>query len=176
MRNAKQWFGIILGMVMLFLLTGCAPGPTPGPTPSPTPGEMEKDFTLPTVEDESFTLGDHLGRPIVLSFFVPACGGCQQQIPHLNSIHEKYKDTENLLVLGVGVGTMQRIASYVAQRGIEYTAVVDETQDVARDYGVSSVPRTFFVNRLGQIVSSSQDGRTTALTLEELEQYLQEIL
>jgi len=175
MRNTKQWLAIFFVAVMVFTLAGCAPGPTPGPTPTPTPtptpGGMEKDFTLPTVDGESFTLGDHLGRPIVVSFFTTTCPACSRQIAPLNAIHSKYSETRNLLVLGVGAGTMQRIASYVEQNGIHYPAVVDEDRNVTRDYGVRAIPHTFFINRQGRIV----DDHLGWLSEGALESYLARI-
>jgi len=146
---------VTVAVFLLFFISGCIPtASNPNPTPSPPPrqGEMEKDFTLQALDGESLTLGDHLGRPIVVSFFRPGCGPCQRQIAPLNSIHVAYHKTRNLLVLGVGSGTSTVIAAYVDNNAIQYPVVLDSARDVSRLYGVSGVPTTFFIDRQGRIV------------------------
>ncbi len=143
---SKYVLGIVCSVVLTAcIITGCAPGPTPG--------EKAQDFTLNTVAGESFTLEDHLGRPIVLSFFTATCPACRPLIAPLNELHAKYRDTKNLLVLGVGIGSLEAITTYVQERGITYPVVVDSNRVVSRLYGVSGIPHTFFINRRGMIVS-----------------------
>ncbi len=170
-ERMNRFVPVIVLLILVCLVSACLPAepePTPTPTPTPTPGEMQKDFTLQTVEGESFTLGDHLGRPIVVSFFRPGCRPCQRQIAPLNAIYAEYQDTQNLLVLGVGAGTPAVIAAYVDNNDITYPVVVDSAWVASNLYGVSAIPRTFFINWQGEIVRSPLGFLSEA----ELESYL----
>lgn len=127
-----------------FFIISCAPGSSSSP--------KAPDFTLNTVEGESFSLKDNLGRPIVLSFFTATCPACRPMVAPLNEIHSKYRDTKNLLVLGVGIGSTEAIASYVEERGITYPVVVDTNRVASVLYGVTGIPHTVFINKQGRIV------------------------
>ena len=137
-----------LCIVVLLAVTGCMPTP-PTPTPTPTPG-MEKDFTLLDLNGRSFTLSDHLGKPIVLCFFMSNCPACKSEVPHLNSVHQKYVDSEELMVIGIGIRA--GIAEFVQSQGVQYLVLQDDENETVSDlYGVWSVPHNVFINRQGKI-------------------------
>ncbi len=157
-----------LCVIILIAVTGCMPTP-PTPTPTPTPG-MEKDFTLLDLSGRSFTLSDHLGKPIVLCFFMSNCPACKSEVPHLNSIHQKYADSEELMVIGIGIRA--GIAEFVQSQGVQYLVLQDDEDETVSDlYGVGSVPHNVFINRQGKI--TRQFARS--LSESELEQYINEI-
>ena len=158
-----------LCIVVPMVVTGCIPNP-PTPTPTPTPG-IEKDFTLLDLNGRSFTLSDHLGKPIVLCFFMSNCPACKSEVPHLNAVHHKYAGSEELLVIGIGIRT--GIAEFVQSQGVQYLVLQDDEKETVSDlYGVRSVPHNVFINRQGKITHQI----SRSLSESELEQYISEIL
>jgi peroxiredoxin len=167
----KKLFLLIMALciVVLLAVTGCMPTP-PTPTPTPTPG-MEKDFTLLDLNGRSFTLSDHLGKPIVLCFFMSNCSACKSEVPHLNSVHQKYADSEELMVIGIGIRA--GIAEFVQSQGVQYLVLQDDENETVSDlYGVGSVPHNVFIDRQGKITRQIAQ----SLSESELEQYIDEIL
>jgi peroxiredoxin len=166
----RQLFIILLSnIIMIFMVTGCIPTPST-PTPTLTPG-MEKDFTLLDLSGKSFTLSDHLGKPIILCFFLSNCPACKNEVPHLNLVHQKYADNDDLMVIGIGIRS--GIAEFVQSQGVQYLVLQDhENETVSNLYGVWSVPHNVFINRQGRIT------RQIAQSLSEsgLERYINEIL
>ncbi|MCX6089275.1 MAG: TlpA disulfide reductase family protein [Candidatus Atribacteria bacterium] len=152
---------LICAALLILSISGCSVRP---------PASMEKDFTLNDLNGNSFTLSQHLGQPILLCFFLSGCHFCANEVPNLNAVYNKYKDSQGLLVLGIGVGS--GISEFVTSHGVIYPALIDQNQAVADLYNVGPVPHNVFINKKGSIV------RTEAheLTESELEQYLQEIL
>ena len=50
----------------------------------------------------TFMLSSLRGKPLLLNFWATWCGPCRVSIPHLNEIHEKFKD-KGLIVIGQDV-------------------------------------------------------------------------
>ncbi len=166
----KKLFLLIMALciVVPLAVTGCMPTP-PTPTPTPTPG-MEKDFTLLDLNGRSFTLSDHLGKPIVLCFFMSNCPACKSEVPHLNSVHQKYVDSEELMVIGIGIRA--GIAEFVQSQGVQYLVLQDDENETVSDlYGVWSVPHMFLLTVRGKSLV-----KLLNLFESELEQYIDEIL
>ncbi len=164
---------LLIGTFITVFLVGC----TPLQPPSGTQVDMEKkDFTLPLLTGGTLRLSDFLGQPVLLVFFTPTCGGCQTEAPLLETIYQRYRESDNFLVIGVGYvgqngeGALQE---FVQENGITYPVAIDTSATkIYQNYGVSTVPHNFFFNKEGNIVRS----HVGPLTLDLLEQYVREIL
>ncbi|MGC8778778.1 MAG: TlpA family protein disulfide reductase [Candidatus Caldatribacteriaceae bacterium] len=172
----KAHLVVLTLFVVLGLLAGCiAVAPTPSSTPT-CPSDMEeKDFTLPLLQGGSLRLSDYLGKPVLLTFFTPTCPHCIQEAPILEAAYRKYKDTHDLVVIGVGYiggSSIEALRQFVEDAGITHPVAIDTSETrVYSLYGVSGVPYSFFFNRCGTIVQESGE-----LTESTLERYLQKIL
>lgn len=166
----KKFFPVILALCLMVILvvTGCIFNP-PSPTPTPTPG-MEKDFTLKDLNGNSFTLSDHLGKPIILCFFLSNCSACKSEVPFLNAVHQKYAESKELMVIGIGIRA--GIAEFVQSQGVQYLVLQDDENETVSDlYGVGRIPHNVFINRQGRITRQI----SRSLSESELEQYINEI-
>jgi cytochrome c biogenesis protein CcmG/thiol:disulfide interchange protein DsbE len=171
-------YPFVFGMVVfLALIAGCTnvPGPCPTSTPACPPDMREKDFTLSLLQGGSLTLSDYLGKPVLLTFFTPTCPHCIQEAPVIEAAYRKYKDTHDLVVIGVGYiggSSEEALRQFVENAGLTHPVVVDTpTTRVYSIYGVSGVPQNFFFNRCGTIVQEAGELDETTL-----ERYLQKIL
>ncbi len=167
-------------VVLLLTLSGCSwfeglfPTPSPSPSSSPLPGNTDmdkKDFTLPLVGGGTLTLSSLKGKPVLLVFFSPNCPHCKEEVPALNAVYAKYRDTEGLVVLGAGYGSEASIEYFVQQNQVQYPVVSFTDRAILETYGVSYVPHNVFFGREGNIVRVA----TGALSSSILESYLGEI-
>jgi len=154
---------LILIIIVITSLSGCLNQILPPTT--------DKDFTLSDLNGNSFTLNNNLGKPIILCFFLSTCSHCASEVPYLNAVYNKYKDSNNLLVIGIGVGTFEKIKEFTQNNTIQYPVLVDQNQEVADLYNVRPVPHNIFINQRGGIVREE----IGELSLEKLEQYVLEI-
>ncbi len=164
--------GLFLVGTMLFaLFTGCIPSP-----PDTQSDMAKKDFTLPLLGGGILRLSDFLGKPVLLVFFTPTCSNCKKEAPLLETVYQRYKESHNFVVIGVGYISSngeEELREFVENNGITFPVAMDTDETrVYRMYGVTGVPHNFFFNREGNIVRSA----TEPLTLTTLEQYLQTIL
>ncbi|MGQ9747193.1 MAG: TlpA family protein disulfide reductase [Candidatus Caldatribacteriaceae bacterium] len=165
---------ILVFSLGFIILSGCA-STVPVPSPPCLSDMEEKNFTLPLLQGGSLTLSDYLGKPVLLSFFTPTCSHCIREAPLLEAAYQRYKDTHELVVIGVGYigeGGEEYMQHFVRNAGITHPVVIDTSQTkIYALYGVSGVPHNFFFNRCGDIVQEAGE-----LTESILEKYLRKIL
>jgi thiol-disulfide isomerase/thioredoxin len=93
------------------------------------------------------------GRPMVLDFWATWCGPCRASMPHLDAVHERYRQ-RGLVVLGLSVDETSptTVKRFTQKLGVRFPiAMADErTLD---EYGpIRSIPTTFFISRDGRVV------------------------
>ncbi|MDP8223535.1 MAG: TlpA disulfide reductase family protein [Candidatus Lernaella stagnicola] len=55
-------------------------------------GEKAHDFAIKDTQGKTYSLADHQGKVIVMSFWMTWCVPCKQEFPHLKRLYETYKD------------------------------------------------------------------------------------
>jgi len=111
------------------------------------------DFTLKTMQGETFTLSDHEGKVVVLNIWATWCGPCRDEIPEFIEL-QKEMDDQGVLFVGLAIDEAgwDAIRPYARQMGFNYPVVWDEGFDVTKKYGpLRGVPTTFIINRNGRM-------------------------
>jgi cytochrome c biogenesis protein CcmG/thiol:disulfide interchange protein DsbE len=102
--------------------------------------------------DGRVSLRELRGTPIVLNFWASWCVPCRDEAPLLERGWKRYRD-RGALVLGLDMQDISDDArTFAREVGMTYPVVRDRGNDVARSYGVSGVPETYFVSRRGDVV------------------------
>ena len=93
-------------------------------TEAPIPGHLAPAFTLQTTSNESISLEEYRGKPVVLNFWATWCPPCRAEIPHFQEASEKYGD--RAVVIGIDQGEPQLIvADFGASMGVPYPLLLD---------------------------------------------------
>ena len=133
--------------------------------PQPAIGYLAPDFTLTTLEGESFTLAQMKGTPMVLNFWATWCGPCRNELPDLQAAAERY-DGE-VLIAGVDQGEESSVVqAFVNDLGLTFPIPMDADMDVAETYNVKGMPTTFFVDSDG-VIRHIWTGEMNSVTLAE---------
>ena len=135
-------------------------------------GEIAPDFYLPLLvsynDQAELRLSDLRGRPVLVNFWASWCPPCRQEMPAFQNVWQKYSD-EGLMIVGVALQDMENdAAAFVYQVGVTYPIVMDMEGDIARDYNVTALPTTFFLDRDGDVVGTW----TGTLSEEELGRFV----
>ena len=136
--------------------------------PEETPAESQRpeipapDFTLVDQNGEEHTLSDYQGKTVFLNFWATWCGPCQQEMPEIQALYERYgENSGDLIVLGVANPksedypfsqdnkTSGEIADFLSEGGYTFPVVMDETGEVFAQYGISAFPTTFMIDSNG---------------------------
>lgn len=103
--------------------------------------------------DGRVSLAELRGSPVVLNFWASWCLPCQEEA---GLLERAWRRNRRGGVLFVGLD-MQDVRSdareFLSRFDITYLNVRDKGNDVARRYGVTGLPETFFITARGDVVS-----------------------
>lgn len=158
---------VLIVLVVLIYPTDTPPGEYLPPQTSEV--ELAPDFTLTDLNGNEITLSQFRGdKNIFLNFWATTCGYCRQEMPDIDEIYHEYKD-KDLVVLTVNVGENQRtVQSYIEANKFSFPVLLDTEQKVSRQYKVSSIPVSYFINKEGKIMAQ----RIGLLTKEQMLSYI----
>lgn len=108
------------------------------------------DFTLFDALGVEHTLSDYQGKIVILDFWATWCHPCLIVMPHLQAIHERFKD-QDVVVMGINAWENGDPKALMDERGWDYLLLLKGDQ-VAADYGVGSIPTMVVIDQSGQIV------------------------
>lgn len=146
-------------------------------------GEPAPDITLPDPDGKQYSLSDLKGNIVLLDFWASWCGPCRRENPNVVKVYDQYKD-QGFTVFSVsldGLDTRSRqrlqgeeqIAQQMKAQKNRWTNAIAQDQlkwpyhvsDLrkwetlpAKAYGVSSIPRTFLIDRDGKIAAVNPRG------------------
>lgn len=128
-------------------------------------------FTLPLFEGGQFDLAAQNGKPVLVNFWASWCIPCEEEAAALEQASKMYKD--RVVFIGVNVQDTDPLArGFLRRFGVTYPNGRDVSGSIAVDYGMSGVPETYFVDRIGQLVRKWQG----PLDEPRLRQFLDDLL
>ncbi len=93
------------------------------------------------------------GTPVVLNFWASWCVPCQEEAATLERAWRQRARARRVVFLGLDMQDVTGDAhDFLRHYGIDYPNVRDPSDDVARSYGVTGVPETFFIGSGGEVV------------------------
>ena len=111
------------------------------------------DFTFTTFDGKTIRLADLKGKGVVVNFWASWCVPCKEEAQLLEHAWQREKNN-NIVFLGLDYLDQEHAAkAYIEQYGINYPNGPDLQSAVARRYGITGVPETFFISPDGTIKS-----------------------
>ncbi len=130
---------------------------------------MKLAFT--DVEGEAFDLENYLGKVVLVDFWATWCGPCLAELPHVISTHKKYH-AQGFEVVGVSLDEdIEAMKDFCRERGMTWVQACDGTGwegELARSFGISSIPATFLIDKDGRVAATSLHGEALAEKVAEL--------
>jgi peroxiredoxin len=121
-------------------------------------GEVAPEFSLATVDDETFTLPDR-GKVVVITFFATWCGPCRKELPHIEQIWAAHKDNRNFRLLVVGrEETRETVLRFCEEHNFTFPTAADPSRDVYSLFATEYIPRTVVVAADGRILYNKLGG------------------
>lgn len=117
-------------------------------------GDTAPDFSVPTLDGETFTLNDGRGKPAIVFFMAYWCGTCIPEAQALAQLKGEYGDKLNIVAIDLDPSsTPQALEQFKQAAGGEtLTWAFDTDQQVASSYQVRSLDTTLVLNAEGVIV------------------------
>lgn len=119
----------------------------PGSLPSPLRRRVG-----PALEDGRVELDELRGVPVVLNFWASWCTPCREEAPILQQGWER-DGPRGVLYVGLDMQDLTGDArGFLQEFAIDYPSIRDPGNEVARDFGATGIPETYFIDRHGQVV------------------------
>jgi peroxiredoxin len=137
-------------------------------------GAKAPDFIQKDTAGHPVGFSSFRGKYVLIDFWASWCGPCRADNPNLVKIFNDFKG-KNFTILGVSLDKAQGKLAWlkaIKDDGLSWTQVSDLKHwdnEVAKLYGVSSVPQSFLIGPDGVIIAKG-------LTSGELRKKLEEIL
>ncbi|MFZ4261938.1 redoxin domain-containing protein [Sphingobacterium sp. HJSM2_6] len=137
-------------------------------------GMMAPEFTQNDVYGKPIKLSDFKGKYVLLDFWASWCAPCRMENPTLRKVYDTYKD-KNFTILSLSIDNEKAKEAWlnaIEKDGLIWTNVSDlsgQNNEVAKLYGVSSIPSCFLIDPQGKIIAINLRGA-------ELEKKISEIL
>ena len=102
--------------------------------------------------DGRIELQELRGTPVVLNFWASWCIPCREEAPLLEREWRRAR-ASGVLFVGLDMQDIRQDArEFLDEFDISYLNVRDQRKDVAREWGVTGLPETFFITAEGMIV------------------------
>lgn len=111
---------------------------------------------------------DLAGKPLIVEFWATWCPPCRASIPHLNELHEKYRE-RGLQIVGITNEDKPTVKAFLKKLPINYHVAFDKGGELGKRLKVRGIPHAFLVNAEGKIV---WHGHPMALREAEIEKVL----
>lgn len=119
------------------------------------------NFTLPDLNGKKVELKSLLGKgPVFIHFWATWCIPCQEEMPYLERIYQKYKD-KGLAVVAISTDypkTMNKVKPFIKGRRYTFRVLLDTSQQVANLYHVQNVMPTDYLIDAQGLVRKSYSG------------------
>ncbi len=118
------------------------------------------DFTLRDTEGRDVHLSDYLGKSVILmDFWATWCVPCEAELPHLQSMYEKYKG-RSFVVLGIAMDDSQTVAQvspFARRYNLSFPVLLDQETKVVQIYNPKrTAPYQVLIDRKGSLAKERQ--------------------
>ena len=131
-------------------------------------GQTAIEFSLADLAGKKHSLKAQRGKVVMLDFWASWCGPCRVQMPLVDKLSQEYKG-KGLVVYAVNQGESAETArKYLEKNKYTTTALLDQKNDVGRQYKVSGIPTLVIIDREGKIAAHYVGVRSESVLREGL--------
>lgn len=167
----------LVAVALLLPLFGCAGNASESQAVASAAGEKSADrsapdFTLTSLDGESFRLSETDGMVRLIDFWATWCAPCREEVPMLNELQAEYGE-RGLLVLAITDEETDVVREFVEEYGVEYLNLIG-TEEIAEAYGVLGLPAAYLVDAEGRLVKTFLGPKPRRVLVEQIEALLED--
>ena len=129
---------------------------------APYMGSNAPNFTLQNLQGETVSLSQFRGKKVILNFWASWCTPCKIELPHFQTVWAKYNPGADFVILTVAGSQSEEaiIRSFIANGNYTFPVCLDPGEDAFNKYELTSIPKTYFIDKDG-IIRRIQQGMFT---------------
>jgi cytochrome c biogenesis protein CcmG/thiol:disulfide interchange protein DsbE len=155
-KPVPLWAQVLIWATLVGLLVLLAIGLNRTQRGTVQPGEQIDDFELALFSgyehngNPTLSLDDVRGKVLLINFWASWCKPCEQEAAELRSSWNYYKDSGDVLFVGVDyVDTEPEAREYLKKFEITFPNGPDVGTRISQMFRIKGVPETYFVDRDG---------------------------
>ncbi len=114
-------------------------------------GEKAAPFTLELVDGKPSQLDQYAGKGLVMTFMSSWCPCSNESMPLIKQAYAAHQN-DPIVFLMVGIqDSRSNFEGFVKKWAVPFPAGHDKNERLAKDYGVSAPPTTFFIDKNGMV-------------------------
>jgi len=130
-------------------------------------GKEALPFTATDMAGNNYTLESLKGKVIVINFWFVECKPCVMEIPELNELVEKYKNTD-VVFLGFAINDEEKIKKFTKTTTYKYN-IIPDSKEAVKTYSINSFPTHIVIDKQSIIkYYTSGLGPTTISDLDNI--------
>lgn len=110
-------------------------------------GDAATEFTLQSVDGETYSLSDYRGRVVFINFWATWCPPCEAEMPVIESVYETYED-QGFAVLAVNTGDPpDAIRAFQQEERLSFPLLMDRDALVTDAYQIRAFPTSVLIDQ-----------------------------
>jgi thiol-disulfide isomerase/thioredoxin len=134
-------------------------------------GKEPIPFEVLDLNGKPLSLKDYKGKVVLLDFWATWCTPCRREMPNVIKLYKTY-NKKGFEIVGISLDMdKRRLLQYLQDTEITWRQYFDGKgwqNDVAKLYGIKSIPTTFLIDRKGKIRYKSLRGEALADAVKKL--------
>lgn len=164
-RTTKFWSRAIGLLLVLVSESGLCAQVVPQVGEPAPPIALDKFVQAP--EGAKGNLEALRGKAVVLEFWATWCGGCVENIPHMNAVAEEFKDRP-LQFISITDEQESVVRRFLKSHPMSGWVASDPQQRSFKTYFVQGIPRTFLIDPRGVLQATTSPMHVSESVLENL--------
>ena len=140
-------------------------------------GNQVKIFTIPEINNKTFSNSSLKGQPYIIVFSATWCGPCQLQLPKLKSLYDTYKEKGLKVIYFNDDDDITLWKKHVSKNKLTWINVSEKLKPsiskIPKSFGVYAIPTCLVINKNGIIVYNSDQSDTD---INHIESYIKKVL
>jgi len=110
------------------------------------------EIKLMDLNGRPVSLSDFRGKIVFLNFWTTWCFDCRIEMPHMQKLHQKYKNKDFAMVAVNLQEPVSQVEQIFKDYKLTFTALLDSEGEVGAHFRITAIPTTFILDRQGIII------------------------
>lgn len=139
----------------------------------PVSGGPAPNFTAQTLDGKHVSLADFRGKTVLLNFWATWCPPCRSEMPDMEKVYRERLD-KDVVILAIDVQEADvPIQGFIDRFSITFPILMDVSGDIAKLYGIQSLPSSFFIDKQGRVTSFNLGAMNESAIARRIDQALE---
>lgn len=123
-------------------------------------GSEAGEIALNDLSGQSFSLKGMKGKKVFVNFWATWCGPCRSELGDIERLSKEYANSDVVIVTVNSGEDKQTVEEFMKKNNYTFRVLLDTDDNVSRDYNITAIPTTFFIDKAGNIVKSKEGAST----------------